>query len=262
MISRELTYPTWEKENYLQNAFKRGYVSSQEGNFSGVIFNFEGLTVTKSLSRCFCFSSLLLALRSCTVWTTWHDVLQHPYHQLSCFMRFDPNKPHTVDGRNHHLGCIKPCKSWDIYHINWLAGFLQSTVWKSAVSSQQPPQLLLENCHEANSSSLRSFCRRSSSIRSLSAAVDTSQQRPEGWWLGGVSSPLRLRGVWFLNLRVRYAHGYSFITSNKYQIFKGWGISQFQPTPVNNEEESRGPCDSLDPNMVGREAWGSHSKLI
>ena len=128
MISRELTYPTWEKENHLQNAFKRGYVSSQEGNFSGAIFNFEGLTVTKSLSRCFCFSSLLLALRSCTVWTTWHDVLQHPYHQLSCFMPFDPNKPHTVDGRNHHLGCIKPCKSWDIYHINWLAGFLQSTV--------------------------------------------------------------------------------------------------------------------------------------
>ena len=28
----------------------------------------------------------------------------------------------------HHLGCIKPYKSWDIYHINWLAGFLQSTV--------------------------------------------------------------------------------------------------------------------------------------
>ncbi len=19
----------------------------------------------------------------------------------------------------HHLGCIKPCKQWDIYHINW-----------------------------------------------------------------------------------------------------------------------------------------------
>ena len=21
-------------------------------------------------------------------------------------------------------GCIKPCKEWDIYHLNWLAGFL------------------------------------------------------------------------------------------------------------------------------------------
>ena len=30
-----------------------------------------------------------------------------------------------VDGRNpkaNHLGCIKPCKEWDIYHINWLFG--------------------------------------------------------------------------------------------------------------------------------------------
>ncbi len=26
---------------------------------------------------------------------------------------------------NNHLGCIKKtCKQWDIYHINWLAGFL------------------------------------------------------------------------------------------------------------------------------------------
>ena len=28
----------------------------------------------------------------------------------------------------HHLRCIKPCKYWDIYHINWLAGFQPSTV--------------------------------------------------------------------------------------------------------------------------------------
>ena len=27
----------------------------------------------------------------------------------------------TVDGQipNNHLGCIKPCKQWDIYHLNW-----------------------------------------------------------------------------------------------------------------------------------------------
>jgi len=31
----------------------------------------------------------------------------------------------TVDGIIlHQLGCIKPFESWDIYHINWLAGFL------------------------------------------------------------------------------------------------------------------------------------------
>ena len=30
----------------------------------------------------------------------------------------------------HHLGCIKPCELWDIHHINWLAGFLPSTVWR------------------------------------------------------------------------------------------------------------------------------------
>ena len=28
----------------------------------------------------------------------------------------------------HHLTCMKPCKHWDIYHINWLAVFLPSTV--------------------------------------------------------------------------------------------------------------------------------------
>ena len=29
----------------------------------------------------------------------------------------------------HHLTCMKPCKSWDIYHINWLSGFFSSTVF-------------------------------------------------------------------------------------------------------------------------------------
>ncbi len=34
----------------------------------------------------------------------------------------------------HHLTCTKPWRKWDIYHINWLAGFLLSAVacmeWK------------------------------------------------------------------------------------------------------------------------------------
>ena len=25
---------------------------------------------------------------------------------------------------NNHLGCLKPVVNWDIYHIHWLAGFL------------------------------------------------------------------------------------------------------------------------------------------
>ena len=39
-------------------------------------------------------------------------------------------KSPTVDGRNpaNHLGCIKPCKYRDKLPINWLAGFLPSTV--------------------------------------------------------------------------------------------------------------------------------------
>ena len=52
-----------------------------------------------------------------------------PIHLLSC--AFSPKKlVPTVDGRNpaNQLGYIKPCKQWDIYHINWLAGFLPSTV--------------------------------------------------------------------------------------------------------------------------------------
>ena len=28
----------------------------------------------------------------------------------------------------HHLGCIKPCRRRYIYYINWLDGFLPSTV--------------------------------------------------------------------------------------------------------------------------------------
>ena len=32
ILSRELTYPTWEKENHLQKCLGRGHVSSQEGN--------------------------------------------------------------------------------------------------------------------------------------------------------------------------------------------------------------------------------------
>jgi len=37
--SRKLTYPTWgSSENNLQNGIFRGYVSSQEGIFYGLVF--------------------------------------------------------------------------------------------------------------------------------------------------------------------------------------------------------------------------------
>ena len=37
----------------------------------------------------------------------------------------------TVDGRNpaNHLLYMKSYQTWDILNINWLAGFLPSTVW-------------------------------------------------------------------------------------------------------------------------------------
>ena len=39
----------------------------------------------------------------------------------------------TVDDSeipNNHLGCIRPCKQWDIYHINWCTISEPSTVSK------------------------------------------------------------------------------------------------------------------------------------
>ena len=40
----------------------------------------------------------------------------------------EPSMVLLMDEILHHLGCIKPYKQWDIYHINWLAGFCPSTV--------------------------------------------------------------------------------------------------------------------------------------
>ena len=33
-----------------------------------------------------------------------------------------------MEEMRHHLGCIKLCKQWDVYHISWLAGFCPATV--------------------------------------------------------------------------------------------------------------------------------------
>ena len=41
----------------------------------------------------------------------------------------------------HHLRCIKPCKKWDIYHINWFAGFQPSTVGNPCI----PASLVIED---------------------------------------------------------------------------------------------------------------------
>ena len=40
----------------------------------------------------------------------------------------------------HHLIPMKPYEKWDILHVNWLAGFLPSTVW---VGLQKVGALLL-----------------------------------------------------------------------------------------------------------------------
>ena len=58
-----------------------------------------------------------------TAWFTWeyHRPPGNPEHHFSKLL--------LMDGiPNNHLGCINPCKWWDIYHINCFAGFLLSTV--------------------------------------------------------------------------------------------------------------------------------------
>ena len=53
-----------------------------------------------------------------------------------CFLKFVRSvegwncRGDTVDGRNFAPveTCKKPCRSWDIFHIKWLTGFLPSTV--------------------------------------------------------------------------------------------------------------------------------------
>ena len=39
----------------------------------------------------------------------------------------------------HHPTCMKPCKQWDIYHINWLAGYLNHKQY-GFHASRQPTQ--------------------------------------------------------------------------------------------------------------------------
>ena len=44
----------------------------------------------------------------------------------------------TVDGSGilHHPGCTKPYEYWDIYYINWLAGFLNHQQWDRLLRKQ------------------------------------------------------------------------------------------------------------------------------
>ena len=61
-----------------------------------------------------------------------HPILQipekSPYDFPSIHRRFSPGLWYT--GRNPAPPVImKTCETWDILHINWLAGFLPSTVW-------------------------------------------------------------------------------------------------------------------------------------
>ena len=60
----------------------------------------------------------------------WHVYL--PWNQrrlpICPFLFYRSSLPkHTVDGRNPHLGCIKPCKYWGKLFINWCR-ILPSTV--------------------------------------------------------------------------------------------------------------------------------------
>ena len=70
--------------------------------------------VTTKLYRFRCFTSVFIeiVLSECTTPFLQRDGVLHSV-QIS-----HPTTPTTVDGRNpaNHLGCIRPCKSWDIYH--------------------------------------------------------------------------------------------------------------------------------------------------
>ena len=73
-----------------------------------------------------------LLLKGRCIWTLSGGKLLHRWYwycgwTLVSFLKHCPWDIYdTVDGRNlaNHLGCIKPFEYWDIYHINWLAGFL------------------------------------------------------------------------------------------------------------------------------------------
>ena len=69
----------------------------------------------------------------------------------------------------HHLGCIKACK-WDIYHINWLAGFLNH-------QPSLPPRKKSVHPHRSRSLSPLNMINKSIPPWSNQAADDLSCQK-------------------------------------------------------------------------------------
>lgn len=203
-LSKPLQPLRFDSSPSLQNdAWKtRLLVSLWDGKIQGLSLT-SCFFVTKSLSRCFCFSSLLLALRSCT-----KEIIAR-FGQLG----WRKNKAERIHSKHHDSlaaslsSTVKKCPLIWTSHI-WMRLFIPTT----------PP---VENAVK-NRSSLRSFCRRSSSIRSLSAAVDTSQQRP-GWgrWLGEIipNWDERVYGFWILGSGILI----SFIISHIFWEVR-WGL--------------------------------------
>ena len=51
---------------------------------------------------------------------------------------------------NNHLGCTKPCKQWDILHINWCRISLKKTLWGDKIWPNFPggkKQLAVKKLH-------------------------------------------------------------------------------------------------------------------
>ena len=64
---------------------------------------------------------------------------------------FDSKNTPNIDGSeipNNHRGCTKPCKYWDSLPINWLVGFLPSTVLQSDKANPQRTPMKGESCGE------------------------------------------------------------------------------------------------------------------
>ena len=85
---------------------------------------------------CYEWVGLLREVSPVAVWSRNCPSLLRCEHQHTlgnCTNKEVPTGTATIDGRNpkqppNMYETMKPCKWWDFYHMNWLAGFLPSRV--------------------------------------------------------------------------------------------------------------------------------------
>ena len=129
--------------------------------------------------------------------TRWsHSVLQHTqqkrvyrictmWHVTSYFfvLHFDTRWKRMIllmEVILHHLGCIKPCKYWDIYHINWcrisainsMSSMFILTIPRDG-ATYTVPAMTQSSCYQVESGD---SCRRSLFATSLGTWVTMTKQ--------------------------------------------------------------------------------------